>query len=486
MKKSKLINLFSTLDNTEIKEFGKYLEGTTYRKSGGLFTLFNYLKKWHPKFPSKKMDKEVVSKAIFKGSKTFNRRLFDLMSNLGKILEDFLIKKRLEQQELERDFLLLEVLKERKQDKLFFQKINQLEKKWAKQEEAGIEHLHNKYRLMQMCFLHPNYSVIHEMPLNPLHLIEKMDAYYFSAKLYWTLCHYTTNNYVVDSKSADEQKEHLLEEVLTLSTTPQFQKNTRIKLLSGLLKSFINKDYTNYQEFKNDFFQNLDVYSEYEKHDLINFLGDACYENHKSGDTNALQELFEINRIAVEKKLILEDGYVATGHFRNIVNIGLAVKELNWTEKFIQEFGHSLQVEQKQDTLIFSEASLYFHKEKYDDALKKLAQIKLQNVVYGIQARCLQLQCYYTIDDYDLFYNLTKSFSIFLNRNKSIATITKTALLNFISYSKRLFEYHLESKENVEDLLIEIQENANTVYKAWLLEKSTLLLNKKKGKKLFL
>jgi len=472
MEKSKLLSLFSTLENTEIKEFGKYLEGTTYRKSGGLFALFNYLKKWHPEFPSKKIDKEVVSKAIFKGSKTFNRRLFDLMSNLGKLLEDFLIKKRLEQQELERDFLLLEVLKERKQDKLFFQKINQLEKKWEKEEEAGIEHLHDKYRLMQMCFLHPNYSVLHEMPLNPLHLIEKMDEYYFAVKLYWTLCHYTTNNYVVDSKKTTERKEHLLEEVLTLSATPTFQKNTRIKLLSGLLQSFVEKDYTNYQEFKNDFIQNLDVYSEYEKHDLINFLGDACYENYKNGDTNALQELFEINRIAVEKKLILEDGYVATGHFRNIVNIGLAVKELDWTEKFIYEFGPFLQEEQKEDTLIFSEAFLYFHKENYDEALKKLAKIKLQNVVYGIQARCLQLKCYYAIEDYDLFYNLTKSFSIFLNRNKSLSSGIKTELLNFIHYTKRLFEYQLQPKGNLDHLLKEIQENTSIVHKTWLREKS--------------
>lgn len=485
MKKSKLISLFSTLDNTEIKEFGKYLEGTVHRKSGSVFALFNYLKKWHPEFPEKKIDKEVVSKVVFKDSKKFNRRLFDLMSNLAKALEYFLIKKRLEQQDTEREFLLLEILKERKQDKLFFEKINQLEKSWADKEEEGIEHLHNKYRLMKMCFLHPNYSVLYEMPLNPLHLIEKMDEYYFTAKLYWTLCHYNTNNYVVDRNKSTEQKDYLLEEILKLSTTPHFQKNIQIKLLGGILQALIDKDYKNYQELKNGFIDNLDLFNEYEKHDLLIFLTSICYDDYRSGNVNAMRESFELNRKAAEKKLILEDGYVATIHFRNIVNIGLSVKELDWTENFIQEFGSFLQEDQKQDTLLFSEAYLYFHKEKYDDALKKLAQIKLQNVVYGIQARCLQLQCYYTTEDLDLFYNLTKSFSTFLNRNKSVAIGTKDALLNFISYSKRLFDYHLKSKENLEQLSMEIEENANVVHKTWLLEKITILLDKKKGKKLF-
>jgi len=485
MKKGKLISLFSTLDNTEIKEFGKYLEGTVHRKSGSVVALFNYLKKWHPEFPEKKVDKEIVSKVIFKGSKTFNRRLFDLMSNLSKALEYFLIKKRLEQQDLEREFLLLEILKERKQDKLFFEKINQLEKRWEEKEEAGIEHLHNKYRLMKMCFLHPNYSVLYEMPLNPLHLIEKMDEYYFAAKLYWTLCHYTTNNYVVDRNKSTEQKEYLLKEILKLSATPHFQNNIKIKLLGGILQSLIDKDYTNYQKLKNGFFDNLDSYNEYEKHDLLVILTVICYDDYRNGNANAMRESFELNRKAAEKRLILEDGYVATIHFRNIVNIGLSVKELDWTEKFIQEFGPFLQEEQKQDTLLFSEAYLYFHKEKYDDALKKLAQIKLQNVVYGIQARCLQLQCYYTTEDYDLFYNLIKSFSTFLNRNQSIAIGTKKALLNFISYSKRLFDYHVQSKENLEGLLKEIETNVNVVHKTWLLEKITLLLDKKKGKRLF-
>lgn len=62
MEKRKLITVLKTLSDSEFKEFGKYLEGTSYRKEGYVFALYKYLKKYHPEYPSAKVDKDYVQK----------------------------------------------------------------------------------------------------------------------------------------------------------------------------------------------------------------------------------------------------------------------------------------------------------------------------------------------------------------------------------------------------------------------------------------
>ncbi len=476
MEKSKLILLFKTLSTSEVKEFGKFLEGASYRKSGGVFLLYSYLKKWHPSFPSKKMEKETVSKAVFKNNKAFNRRLFDVMSNLYKALEDFLIKKRLEEKEIERDFLLLEVLKERKLDKLFFLKINHIEKSWEKKEVAGIDHLHHQYRLMQMSFSHPNYSVINEMPIGPHTLIEKIDQYYIATKLYWTLCWYNTNNYFGNGNgNTEHQKEqYLIPEILELCQSEDFQKLPQIRLLSQLLKVFKGQDQQDYQQCQDEFFNHLGIYNSYEKHDIVTILSYWCYKNHKQGKTNALQELFELNQFAAQEKLILEDGYISDIIFRNIIHIACAVNEVDWAESFMQEYGCLLQEETRTDVLVLCEALIVFNRHQYGLALEKLAPAQFKDVAYGVQARCIQLQCYYELEDYqELFYNLCKSFMTFLNRRKDLADYTKETLKNFIIYTKKLHEltYGINEKENAEQLYQGIIHKDNIAYKAWLLKK---------------
>ncbi len=159
MDKSKLIEVLKTLPKTEFKEFGKYLEGSSYRKTSGVFLLFNYLKKYHPTYPANKIEKEVVYKKLFKESGNINKRMLDLMSTLYQVLEDFLLKKELYDSPVDRQFLVLQMFKKRKLDKFFFQKINQVKKEWEKETPAGIEQLHKEYILAKTCFMHPNYSL---------------------------------------------------------------------------------------------------------------------------------------------------------------------------------------------------------------------------------------------------------------------------------------------------------------------------------------
>lgn len=469
MENSKLISYLKTFSDTEMKEFGKYLEGQSQRKpSGAVVGLYKYLKKWHPEFPSKKIDREEVKKKIFAGVKNSERRLADTMYHLVISIENFLVKKKFDERPTQWNLMLLEAQKERKLDKLFFQKINAIEKEWDKEPVPGIGHLHNQYLLKQMCFLHPNYSVFNESELKIDHLALELDQYYFALKIYWELCDNLTK---VDSLS-ETSPQHLIENILALCNTSEFINNERLQFLVKILEVLNDQSFENYLLVKTLFFDNTNIFNDYEKTDILNGLNIICYASHRKGEPNVLKELFLLNKFALENNLWLEDGNINVIRFQSIVNIACGVGELLWTEKFIEEYSSKIKEDDRDEMTTLCKANLAFYQNDLNGALQKIAGMKFKNAHYGLQARFIQLQCYYELEEYqDLFYNLVRSFSTFLKRNQDFSEYLKNASMNFIRYSNILKKKADQKLSVNQSLYNEINGESTLVCKSWLIQK---------------
>ncbi len=477
MDKSKLVEMLRTLSTDEMKEFSKYMESnTSFRKTGGVFAMFNYLKKHHPEFPAKKIDKEVVHKKIFKGEKKFNRRFFDLMSQLYKTLEDFLVLKKLEEKEIERNFLLLEVLKERKLDNLFFLKINSIEKEWEKNPPPGIEQLHNEYKLAYACFMHPQYSTLPNSPIGPDSLLKEIEKYYFSLKLYYNVLLTNRGNYYINNNK-EEFTALLNNSLVTNHTIPQVQ------IYALLLKAYKENHFKEYKTLKKHFVDNLKFYTKYEKRDILILLEGYCIKDYYiNKNIESLKNLFNIYQYGIEHKLYIEDGYIESNNFINIVNVACSIKELDWANNFIKQNNQFLQLEEQSDIIALCSAIVSFNKEDYEQVLTILSTVKFQDANYAIQARGFLLKTYYELDyEYEeLFFNLVKSFSIYLNRNKLISENIKIANLNFIKFINKLQLIKNDSPQNIENLLKEMNNIPMISYKKWLLSKVNSQLKKQK------
>ncbi len=470
MHSSKLIELLKSLSTSEIRVFGKFLDASSYRKKGQITVLFGYLKKLHPDFPEQKINKDYVHKKIFAKDGSSMKRMFDVMYNLSALLEDYLIQTEFESQKNTRNFLLLEALKKRKLDKLFFQKIAQMEKEWEKEPQAGIGHLHNEYLLAQTCYMHPNYSVYPNMPLSPEALNFKIDKYYFALKLYNTLLIKHRDLYLKSKE--DSQENYLIEDIYDKSASNDFAKVSQIQLLRQFWEAYQRGDYQNYQYLQNIFFESYRLYDKNEQNDLMLFLQHFCYENYRSGKQEALTDLFKLHKFGVEKEIVIENGYINTEVFRNIVHLACAVKELKWIKQFLDNYGAYLDNEKKWDVLALSQAVIDFNEGIYENVLSSLANVKFQDTSYRIQARCLCLQAYYELDEYEeLFFNLVRSFSVFLERNQEITDRFKVANLKFIQYTKELQMYKFQKNGDLNELRSRIQNEAEVSNKLWLLNK---------------
>jgi len=476
MHDSKLITFLKALDDDEIKRFGKFLEGTAQRKSPDRIIFFNYLKKHHPEFPEKKMEREHIAQKLFAKDKNNLKKIENFIHSISLVLEDFLSYEELKVQKTKRDFLLLEAFKRRQLDKFFFKKIEQINRIWENDTSVGIEQLHNEYLTKKMCLEHPNYSIISQTSITQDDLIHQIDKYYFAVKLYRTLCSYTTQKFLITSDNDTTRKQHFIQQILALCQQVDFQNNSHIKLLSNLYQTYTTttSNFDNYNDIKQEFMSSLGLYNEYEKIDILLLLTNICYAMHRQGISEAINKLFELNQVAVEHKLIFENGYISDINFRNIVNIACAASKLDWAEEFVSNYGGFLHPDLSDDILILCKSIIDFNRGDYNEALSKLAIVKFQDVIYNAQARTTMLQCYYELD-HELFFSSADSFKSFLGRNTTLSISAKKAFSNFIRFAKKLKKAEHEFRPDVKRLVVDIADTNEVVNKNWLISKVDLL-----------
>lgn len=479
MQDSKLLQLIQTLSKEELKTFGNYLEGASHRKTGSVYALYNYFKKLYPDFPEKKVKKEFVYGKIMPKGKAYNdKRIRDLMSILTLNLENFIIAKELEDNEPERELLLLNALKKRKQDKLFFQKVKQLERKWEKNPPKGIIKYHYKYLLQKEYYSHPNFSVYAEKGMSLHNLMEKIDHYYFASKLYCTVSLLQTQHHL--NPTDRDNTISLIQEISQEGEKDIYNTNAYIKILNIFFHIYTKKDFSNNETLKALYIKNFSSFNKTEQLDLFLMLQGYYYYYYQQGKEEYLKEIFELNKFAVENNIILEDGVISNDIFRNIVGASCSVEEFEWAKIFIKDYQKYIDKTKQKDIVLLCEAKIGFYQKDFEICLEKLLLVKFQDVLYGIQVRALQLQCYYELDEYEeSFYNLAHSFSTFLHRNQNISSNIKELYLNFIQFIKKLHKAKQFPNSTKEDLTIILGKYKKIINKRWLIKKAVELFPQK-------
>ncbi len=472
MKNSKLLEFLQTLSASEMKDLGRYINQASSRDSKNLNGFYNYLCKHHPEFPEKKVAKETVSKKLFPKDANSIKKVQNLMYKLLQYLEDFLVVEELKYQEGAKKLLYLEALKRHKLDKYFFQKVKHIEDEWIEKSPQGLTHLHYLYRLQEMCYLHPNYCVTKEMPITKKKLIDLSDQYALAVKLYWYLCYHHTD-YHHNINSEDRPYFEDVDTLVEWAQQEHFQNIPSVKFLSLLLDSFYKDDFSNFQQLRTAFTEAFHTFNNSERNDMALLLEDACMKNYKKGVLSSIQDAFELKRFLVEQEAIIEDGYIYETVFEDIVVIGCAANELEWTKRFIDNYYSYLDKGLQEDYIALCNAMIIFQKNKFTECLKLICATGQPNPRYGLRIRTLQLQCYYELEEcYDLFENLVNSFYKLLNRQPIFSDNIINRYSNFIRYTKQLQKMKFSDNINrLPQLKEQFKNNPYIAHKSWLIKK---------------
>lgn len=113
MHDSKLVKLLKTLSKEEFKQFKKYLESPHLKVNKPIKSLYEYLAKHYPDFKSKKLNKAVVFSFLYPNEAFVDVRIRNVISRLKGLVEAYLVHVHLNENQLQKEAILTQALRER-------------------------------------------------------------------------------------------------------------------------------------------------------------------------------------------------------------------------------------------------------------------------------------------------------------------------------------------------------------------------------------
>lgn len=228
------------------------------------------------------------------------------------------------------------------------------------------------------------------------------------------------------------------------------------------------------QHFK-DLLAHLDQYAaQLAREDLrecYHIAQNYCAFKINQGRMEYYREVFEIFRKIIDQQILLEDGQLAEGVYKNIITASLGVGEFAWAEEFIQTYSGYLPASIRENARTFNLSYLYFHQKKYEKVIELLRNVGYSDVVYALGAKLMLLRTYYESGEYLAMDSLIDSFRIFLRRNKVISKELKREYNNFINFVKKLSTLNSSNPAAIEAFRQRVVNTPSVTTKKWLLEK---------------
>lgn len=196
-----------------------------------------------------------------------------------------------------------------------------------------------------------------------------------------------------------------------------------------------------------------------------------CALKINQGKREYYREVFEIFKKITQKGVLLEDGQLSEGIYKNIVTAGLGVGDFEWIENFIENYSEYLPLGIRENARTFNLATLHFYQKKYRRVIELIRDVEYSDVVYTLSAKQMLVRTYYELNEIMALDSLIDSFKIFLRRNKELSKNQKREYLNFLNFVKNLTILHPSDARKIGQLKSKIETTSSLTPKKWLLEK---------------
>ena len=467
MKDSKLIKTLIHLDKTERNRFKKFLISPFFNSDENLVSIFDFIEIHIDKNPNELPEKQVLWKKIFRGIPFDDIRLRKYFSDLFKLLTKFLSFDFYQRDPLVQDLFLLEVINERK--------LTNLSKSSVKNARIHLESnvlRHSQAYLQRYSLERNNYEILNlegdrNIRSNIEEINESLDIFYLSEKLR-LFC----NEFELRNLAIHTYKLTYIDEVKNMINSRGYENVPSIMLYSKLLNLYADSDNEdNYFSLRQSVSENNLLFPKKELAEIYSTIINYCSIQINKGNSKFLAQLFDFYKEVVSQDILLEDQSFSPYHFKNIVVIGLRLKEFNWIEAFITDYAPLLPENQRDNSLSFNLAQLYFYQKKYDLVIKTLQSVEYDDYIYNLNSKTMLICTYYDTGETDALFFLLDSFRAFLNRNNHIPDNRKELYRNFVSIAKKLAKMTPKDEKAKQKLTLELEQTKNVASKNWLLEK---------------
>lgn len=467
MTNTKLLALLRTFKTKDFRRFREYLASPFFNKREDLVRFYAVLEQESPEFSPSHIKKEYIWEQYAGPRPLDEKEMAYLMNFLLKHAENFIAIEKVEKDESTKGALAMAYYLEHglsKHYKTVFQRTRlALEKESYRDADWHLRAWRLAYSEVQHFYSFPS-----RKPDNSLtRANEHLDAFYLDKRL--ELSGEIINlNQILEDRINTQSIEELLAFLETSSTS---EPSVQIRKL--VLKILWNpNDLGSFHKLRQILPATTQVFPPEKVKGIFAYAQNFCIRRIKTGDQAFQQELFGIYQESIQAGAIFEGEFFNPWNFKNVCSIALKLKEYQWMETFIEEYGDRLPPEFRTSTVAYNKANLHFHQREYDQALKALTQVEFSDIFYALDTRKMQLMIYFEREDHEALASLISSFRIFLRRNRVASEKNRKAYKHFLDWVTRIFRaIQKGAGSEIEEFIPQILATKPLVEGEWLVEK---------------
>lgn len=192
---------------------------------------------------------------------------------------------------------------------------------------------------------------------------------------------------------------------------------------------------------------------------------------------SVFEKVFELYKIQIEQDLIIQNGYISSTLYSNIITIGIRLNNYTWTKNFIEDYQKHLPENFAKDYYNYNKARLLFAQGKYDKTLEWLTDLDYKNAEIKLGAKRLLAKSYFELKEYNSLEHVLKALKIFIYRNTELSKNNLDMNDQFMKVFSKLLKIAQDpNKKGLQKLNTELQNTAQLIDKAWFLQKTKTLL----------
>lgn len=469
MLSNKLITLLETFSKNDLVRFKKYVGSPFFNENKDLVNLYDLLQ---PHLRKKKAgvsfdinDKEKVWKSLYQKVPYKDVKMRRICSDLTKLALGFLAMKEFKKSALLESAFLLRPLNDTSLTKQY-EHICRLSNEVENNDTIdNADFYFYKYQILwnQYQFkLKKRTSFLTDFRQADHYL----DCYYYLNKLK----HFCGEYQIKNARSTNDPIS-IPSSFLENLEREGFLEIESIKAYYYVLQLFMDAEKVEYFYELKDLLLAANTFSINDLYDLFTYLMNYCVRKINAGNQDFFYQLFDLYKIALEKKVLLDKDRLDFQHYKNVIAISLKVKEYDWAEYFIQTYTQYLTEEKRENARNFNLANLYFSQQLYDKVIEQLGTVQYKSHLYALGCKTILLKTYFELKEYQALDSLIDSFRIYIRRNKMISKEVQQQYLNLLRFTKKLAGILPRDKQTIEKVNNQIQNCKALAGKNWILEK---------------
>lgn len=464
MQNTRLIQLLTTLSAKEYRELDRFIQSPFFNQREDVVKFFQYLHECmtvHRVIP----DKQQAHRFLYQDAAYDDHRVRVVMSLLLKLIEKFLVTQEFLSDDIQVKTRLLKIFRQRQLRKHFESTLREVETLQEKKPDRNADYFEHQFMIR-----HESYQFkVSRQRIGDLDLqlaIGDLDTAYLSRKLR-QVCLALSHQAVYKT----EYSLGLVDELLHYIAAKKLLDIPAISIYYHAYHAIINPDHAEaFAIFKQTLLANAPFFPPEEQRDLFLLAVNFCMRSYNEGNPAYLKDLFVLYQEGLEQGYLLSNGQLSRFTFRNIVTLGLILREYHWVEQFINDYQLYLPIDYRSSMHSFCLARLEYSRQNFDIALQLLQHSNYKDLLLNLSAKTVMLKIFYEMDEFDLLDSHLQAMHIFLRRKKIMAYHQEN-YQNLLRFTKKLLELKPYDEAARIEMRKQIQEIRAVAERAWLLER---------------